>query len=46
MSKIMPLNISYSGDEHDKDIAMAYIMQLIMEPKSSICPLKRISCMG
>jgi hypothetical protein len=21
--KIMPLNISYSGDEHDKDIAMA-----------------------
>lgn len=23
MVKIMPLNISYSGDEHDKDIAMA-----------------------
>lgn len=23
MAKIMPLNISYSGDEHDKDIAMA-----------------------
>jgi hypothetical protein len=33
---------SYSGDEHDKDIAMAIYYAVDNGAKVSICPLKRI----